>query len=452
MSSGRSAGRTREDGSSPRRRLWPPPEGAGLASAGLGLIFLAHLAYGALRIEASLIAVGAAAILLLACVAVPSIRRDLLRVRGLAIPAVLFGLILLTGALSLTPYGPAGAHPVWAYVGQAHGSATIDRSATTLELIKLLGLGCIFLVGAATGAADGRAKTTVNLLIALSAIFGLWAFFNFATGLQYQTQRGRLEGTLMSPNTAGTFFAVMVIVTLGPLLRDLRSVRAGQALQAATGYWAALIILVGCLLATASRGAALGTAAGVLGLVIILLFAGRVTWSRVSLIMLAAVVAAMASLYFVGERLLERFTSFDQDASSRAEMFAMHWRAFLAAPIGGYGLGTFDTIHRILLDTTNFASMWTVRATHNVYIQWLEEAGLIGALPMFGAIASVVIISLWRGLRRARMTYLLFALIAANLAVLVHGVTDFALQTPSVALMWSYLLGLQFSMSQGSQR
>lgn len=451
MGSGRSAGRSREDGGPPRR-LWPPPEGAGLASAGLGLIFLAHLAYGALRIEASLIAVGAAAILLLACVATPSIRRDLLRVRGLAIPAVLFGLVLLAGALSLTPYGPAGVHPVWAYVGQAPGSTTIDRSATTLELIKLLGLGCIFLVGAATGAADGRAKTAVNLLIVLSAIFGLWAFFNFATGIQYQTQRGRLEGTLMSPNTAGTFFAMMVIITLGPLLRDLRGVRAGQALQAATGYWAALIILVGCLLATASRGAALGAAVGVLGLVIILLFAGRVTWSRVSLIMLAAVVAAMASLYFVGERLLERFTSFDQDASSRAEMFAMHWRAFLAAPIGGYGLGTFDTIHRILLDTTNFGALWTVRATHNVYIQWLEEAGLIGALPMFGAIASVIIISLWRGLRRTRMTYLLFALLAANLAILVHGFTDFALQTPSVALMWSYLLGLQFSMSQGSQR
>jgi len=256
----------------------------------------------------------------------------------------------------------------------------------------------------------------------------------------------------MSPNTAGTFFAMMAIVTLGPLLRDLRGVRAGQALQAATGYWAALIILVGCLLATASRGAALGTAVGVLGLVIILFFAGRVSWSRVTLIVLAAVVAAMASLYFVGERLLDRFANFDQDASSRAEMFAMHWRAFLAAPIGGYGLGTFDTIHRILLDTTTFSSMWTVRATHNVYLQWLEEAGLVGALPMFGAIASVITISLWRGLRRTRMTYVLFALLAANLAVLVHGFTDFALQTPSVALMWAYMLGLQFSMSQGSQR
>jgi len=439
-------------GDSPPRGFWPPPEGAGLAAAGLGFIFLAHLAYGALRIEASLIAVGAAAILLLACLAASGVRRDLLRVRGLALPAILFGLVLLTGLLSLTSFGPAGVHPVWAYVGQAPGAATIDRSATTLELIKLLGLACIFLVGAATGASDGRARTAVNLMIALSAVFGLWAFFNFATGAHGYLGGNRLTATLGSANTAGTFFAVMIIVTLGPLLRELRNVRAGQALQVATGYWAALIILVGCLLATASRGAALGTVAGVLALVVILLFAGRVSWSRVSLIMLTAIIGAMASVYFAGELLLERFTNFERDADTRGEMFAMHWRAFLAAPLGGYGLGTFDTIHRILLDASNFNAMWTVRATHNVYLQWLEEAGLLGALPMFGAIASVIIISLWRGLRRTRMTYVLFALLAANLAVLVHGFTDFALQTPSVALMWSYMLGLQFSMSQGSQR
>lgn len=434
-----------------RRSLWPPPQGAGLAAAGLGLIFLAHLAYGALRVEASLIAVAASALLLLVCVAVPAIRRDLLRINGLALPAGLFALVLIAGLISLTPFGPAGVHPVWAYVGETPGAATIDRSATVLEVIKLAGLGCIFLVGVATGAADQRAKTAVNLAIALSAIFGLWAFFTFTTGLQFQTQRGRLEGTLMSPNTAGTFFAMMVVVTLGPLLRDLRGVRAGQALQKATGYWAALLILVGCLLATASRGAALGAAVGVVGLVVILLFAGRVGWSRVTLIMLTSIIAALAGLYFLGERLLDRFAFFEESAIGRAEMFSMHWRAFLAAPIGGYGLGTFDTVHRILMDTSTFSSMWTVRATHNVVIQWLEEAGLVGALPMFGAIAAVMIITLWRGVRRTRMTFVLFALVAANLAVLVHGMTDFALQTPSFALMWSYLLGLQFAMSQGSR-
>lgn len=433
-------------------RFWPPPEGAGLALAGLGLIFLAHLAYGALRIEASLIAVGASALLLLGCLAVPSLRRDLLRVRGLTLPAALFGLTLAMGLLSLTPFAPGGPHPTWAYLGLGPGSATLDRSATILELVKLLGLGCLFLVGVTSGASDGRTKTTINLLLILAVLFGLWAFISFATGVQFQTQKGRLEATLMSPNTAGTFFAALTVIGLGPLMRNLRGVSPGRALQAATGYWIALLVLAVCLLATASRGAALGAGAGILGLVLMLIFAGRVTWGRVSLITLGALLAAVGALYLFGENLINRFTEVEESAIGRAELFAMHWRAFMASPMSGYGLGSFDTIHRILLDTTSVEGLWRIRATHNVYLQWLEEAGLMGALPMFGALAAVMLISLLRGARRSRMTYVLFALIAANLVFLVHGMSDFALQTPSMALMWSYLLGLQFALSQGSQR
>jgi O-antigen ligase len=433
-------------------RLWPPPEGAGIALAGLGLIFLAHLAYGVLRIEANLIAVGASALLLLACLAVPNLRRDLLRIRGLGLPAALFALTLLMGLVSLTPYALGGPHPTWDYVGLGPGSATLDRSATLLELVKLLGLGCLFLVGAATGASDGRAKTAVNLLLLLAVLFGLWAFISFATGVQFQTQRGRLEGTLMSPNTAGTFFAALLVISLGPLMRNLRGVSPGRALQAATGYWIALLVLAVCLLATASRGAALGAGAGIVGLVLMLIFAGRVSWGRVSLITLGALLAAVGALYMFGENLINRFTEVEESAIGRAELFAMHWRAFMASPLSGYGLGSFDTIHRTLLDTTSVDELWRIRATHNVYLQWLEEAGLAGALPMFAAIAAVMLISLLRGARRSRMTYVLFALMASNLVFLVHGMSDFALQTPSMALMWAYLLGLQFALSQGSQR
>jgi len=81
-----------------------------------------------------------------------------------------------------------------------------------------------------------------------------------------------------------------------------------------------------------------------------------------------------------------------------------------------------------------------------------EEAGLAGALPMFGCIALIIGITLFRGMRRSRMTHVLFALVAADLVFLIHGFTDFALQTPSMAMMWSYLLGLQFALSQGSRR
>jgi len=436
---------------SPRRdgRL---PDGLILSAAGLGLVFASHMAYGAIRIEPALVATALAALLLAVCIAIPSLRRDLLRIRGLAWPAILFALTLVVGLLSLTPFAPGGPHPVWAYVSAGPGSGTVDPSATILELIKLGGLACLFVVGVTTGASDERARTAVNLLIGLSVLFGLWAFFAFTTGTIFQTQRGRLEGTLMSPNTAGTFFAALLVVTLGPLMRNLRGVQASRALQAGSGYWIALLVLVACLLMTASRGAALGAAAGAVGLVIMLFFAGQASWNRASMLLLAAVFGAAAGLYAFGGNLVERFADINDGATGRADLFAMHWRAFQAAPLGGYGLGTFETIHRTLLDAQSLESVWRIRATHNVYIQWLEEAGLAGALPMFGCIALIIGITLFRGMRRSRMTHVLFALVAADLVFLIHGFTDFALQTPSMAMMWSYLLGLQFALSQGSRR
>lgn len=390
--------------------------------------------------------------MLLGVLAAPRLRKDLLRVRGLLIPAVLFLLVLAAGVLSMTPFAPGGAHPVWSYVGLQPGAATIDRSATLLELVKLMGLACLFLVGVAAGASDERAKTAVNLLVLVAAALGLWAFFGFVTGGLYQSQRGRLEANFLNPNTAGTFFAAMVIVTLGPLLRRLRGARLGRAVQVATGHWAALLILVVCLLMTASRGAALATGAGLGTLILLMLFSGKIAWSRATFGVLAGLLAAAVLLFLFGEQLVARFEGVGESAVSRGELFALHWKAFLASPWMGYGLGAFDIIHRTLLDASSTDSLWRIRATHNVYIQWLEEAGLVGALPMFGAIAAVLVITTVRGLARSRMTHLLFALMAANLVFLVHGFSDFALQTPSMALLWSYLLGLQFALSQGSRR
>jgi O-antigen ligase len=433
-------------------RLWPPPEGFGLAGATAFLLFSAHLAYGALLAEPALIATAAAALLLLGALATPRLRKDLLRVRGLLAPAVLFLLVLAVGVLSMTPFAPGGAHPVWSYVGLSPGAATIDRSATLLELVKLMGLGCLFLVGAATGASDERAKTAVNLLILLAAALGLWAFFGFVTGGLYQSQKGRLEASFFNPNTAGTFFAAMVIVTLGPLMRRLRGVRLSRAVQVATAHWAALLILVACLLMTASRGAALATGAALGGLILLMLFSGKIAWSRATFGVLAGLLAAAVLLFLFGERLVARFEGVEESAVSRGELFALHWQAFLASPWMGYGLGTFDIVHRTLLDASSTESLWRIRATHNVYIQWLEEAGLIGALPMFGAITAVLAITAVRGLGRSRMTHILFALMASNIVFLVHGFSDFALQTPSMALFWSYLLGLQFALSQGTRR
>jgi hypothetical protein len=43
---------------------------------------------------------------------------------------------------------------------------------------------------------------------------------------------------------------------------------------------------------------------------------------------------------------------------------------------------------------------------------------------------------------------LLWALLGVDTVFLVHGFSDFALQTPSVAMLWAFLLGLQFAVAR----
>lgn len=445
------------DGSSGRAKSrsasrWRLTQGWVFPTFCIALIFGAHIAYGAIRIEAALAATALAGALLTLSLVVPVLRQDLARVRGLLWPALLFALVMVAGALSLTPYAPGGPHPTWAYLGLERGSASIDPSATILELVKLLGLASIFLLGAIAGASDDRARATINWFLIAAGLYALWAFFGFTTGTVFQTQSRRLEGSLMSPNTAGTFFGVVLVIALGAFLSTLRGGPSGRHLNSTTAYGLGVMAFSACLLLTASRGAAMGVALAVATLFGLLFFSGRINWSRASLITFTALLVGFLGVAVFGERLIERWANWDADAASRQTMFAIHWRAFLDAPLSGYGLGTFDIIHRISVTAETLPAMWTVRATHNVYIQWLEEAGLVGALPMFACIAVIIGVALVRGFKRSRMTYLLFALIAANVVTLVHGYTDFALQTPSFALMWSFLLGLQFALSQGSGR
>src|SRR5207302_7095005 len=163
----------------------------------------------------------AAAVMLALALSRPRLREDLLRLRGLEAPGLLLAVTLAVALWSLTPWTPGGAHPVWAYVGVSPAASTIDKSATSVEIIKLLGLGCMFLIGAATGARDERARFAVQLLVLAGVVFGLWAFIGGVTGAIAQTGGHRLEAHFVNPNTAGTVFAVLLLLGVAELLRGL---------------------------------------------------------------------------------------------------------------------------------------------------------------------------------------------------------------------------------------
>jgi O-antigen ligase len=116
----------------------------------------------------------------------------------------------------------------------------------------------------------------------------------------------------------------------------------------------------------------------------------------------------------------------------------------------GYGLGAFDIVNKLNLSASTFPVEWSARAAHNVYMQWLLEAGLIGAVPMFACIG-LVLYRTWRGLsRRRRATGVVRGLIAASAVFLIHGWSDFALQVPAMAALFAVLLGLQLGLANAS--
>ena len=122
----------------------------------------------------------------------------------------------------------------------------------------------------------------------------------------------------------------------------------------------------------------------------------------------------------------------------------------MESPLFGYGLGSAQTVNKTLINVSNFENLWNVRAILNVYLQWLEEAGLLGATPMFLCIGVLMATTLKRASRRSNMRRLLAGLLAANAVVLIQGASDFALEAPSMANFWAWLLGLQFSLAQSS--
>jgi O-antigen ligase len=430
--------------------VWRPPEGLILATAAVGLIYAAHILYGALVSDVAMAASIGAAVIVAFALFDPWLRADLLRLKGLAWPALAMALTILAAILSLTPWSPGGPHPVWDYVNAPLRSATLDRSTTLVEIVKLLGLSCMFLAGAAAGGSDGRARTALNLVAGFGALFGLWFFFAFVTGSIYQTQPRRLEAAFLNPNTAGTVFGVLLVLSAGMLARRIRAVAPDARLWACLPLACAVLVFLGCLIATASRAAFVATLVALLFLAVSQVASGRWNARSAAMAAFAALGVGGVALALAGGVLMTRILGTGDDVAGRTFVWKTHWEAFLAAPLSGYGAGVFETVNKTLITAANFPELWNSRAAMNVYLQWLEQTGLIGALPMFVCIG-LILASAFRGaLRRSRMTGPLFALLAADLLVLVHGATDFALETPSVSMFWAFLLGLQFALAQGS--
>lgn len=357
-------------------------------------------------------------------------------------PSLMFLAVLVATAWSLTPFGPGGAHPVWAYVGPHGGSITLDRSSLLLNLLRMVGLACLFLAAQIIGASESRRRVMVWWLL-----LGLGAYAALAIIDHVSLRAGRrLVGTLLSPNSAATLMGIGVV--FGATFFSQALQRAGGSLRLERlGLDASLSLgltaVFGVALAmTASRG---GIFATVVGLAILLTWQVIAQGRKARTIAIIGGAAALLVVVGVAMRSAEltaaRLENLETDVAVRQTIFTTHWEAFKTSPWFGFGLGSFPVVNQLFTNTDNLRVLFDVRATHNLYLQWLEEAGIVGSVFML----AWLLVTLWRvgaeAVKPGTLGALARATIAATVVVLLHGLSDFAVQVPALQAVFAVGLG-----------
>ncbi|MET3663993.1 O-antigen ligase family protein [Caulobacter sp. 1776] len=357
-------------------------------------------------------------------------------------PGLIFLALLIAVAWSLTPFGPGGAHPVWRYLGPTGGSITVDRSSVLLNILRLVGLACVFLASQIIGASETRRRALVWFLL-----LALGAFAAVAIVDHVSLRAGRrLTATLLSPNSAASLMGIGVIFAAMFFSQALQ--RAGGSLRLdKLGLDASLSLGVAAVFAvalalTASRG---GIFATVMGLAVLLTWQVIAQGRKVKAV--AIIGGAAAILVVVGvamrsaELTAERFANLEGDVAARKAIFEVHWEAFKSSPWFGFGLGSFPIVNQLITTTENLPVLFDVRATHNLYLQWLEEGGIVGGVFML----AWLLVAFWRAgvdaIKPGMAGALARATIAAAVAVLLHGVSDFAVQVPALQALFAVGLG-----------
>lgn len=386
--------------------------------------------------------------------------------------ATAFALVILIGALQLTPWSLGGAKPIWRWAPGALPVGSLDPYATRLTLLKLVSLAAAFLTGCVAGSDEQRFGRTTRAILTVGLAYSVWALVDHATSstslIGTPRDPTRLGASFGSSNTAATLFGCLLVLNGAEVAWTLDRYGLHGRLAVAqvqrlaphlTRPLVGVALAFVCLVLTVSRaglGATLAAIAVMAGV-----SASRRGRRRVVSLGMAGAAASVAAL-IAGYALLsrsdvlhQRWADVSAAGSIRADIFAAHWAAVRSALIGGYGLGAFPRVNTMIMSPGNVQALDVIGAAHNVYIQWLEAGGIAAGAAMLALGVMIVARIVWGAFRHRVLWWPLMGVVAVAILVAVHGSADYALENPSMALFVSLLLGLGVggaSMPAGASR
>ncbi len=330
--------------------------------------------------------------------------------------------------------------------------AVYDPSAIWLEAIKLGGIMCAFALGLRCSLTDDGAKRLFDALLYIGggwALASLIMFILDPAGIYGVVKfgAGRLTGAFSSPNSAGTLFGALSVMSLGRVISRVMTRRETQILERIDPVMAGVCaVSLAALMLTVSRGAILSTMI-CLAMLSVMLLRNHLSLPRLAAVGLAIVVVLIAIFATPLASVIGRLDGIDGDAQVRATILKSHFNFAMQHPWFGAGLGSFNTVNSHIVTAQDYPELAVIRATHNVYLQWFEETGIAGLAGLAFLNGAVLLPMVSGARRRSQMGGRIWAILAGYLVFLLHGFTDYAFQEPALALFVALLLGCGFAMA-----
>ena len=249
---------------------------------------------------------------------------------------------------------------------------------------------------------------------------------------------GRMVGPYKNPNNLATFLIVAILTVAAQILVHRK--------RSQVGLWTLLILLLGCLAYTLSRGAFLGFAIG-------LSFLFMINQRRKKVWIVAGVALVLVTgLLLTKTHLRDVLTLSDVGSQERNIMWNTAWRMIQARPIVGVGLNTFMANYLHYVAGPNQGPAYA----HNCFLQIAAETGLIGLICFLWFTGSLFL-SCWRRLRtidseETSLKPWLAGVTAGLLAFLIQSMFDTNLYALRQAALFWTLAGLAFGASQSAAK
>jgi O-antigen ligase len=394
--------------------------------------------------------------------------RIALRLDVIVLPLTLWILALAWGGIQLVPLGSSGlAHPSWSVASSALGESlpqtiSVNGAETRVALMRLLTYVTVFLSAFIIARDVDRANFLLRAVLVAAALYALYGLLRYATAIDKilwfdQPSSTHLTATFVNRNTAATYFGVASCVSFVFLLRRARHAisDAGSEATARRGLerllagvagklgfeFALFVLLLTATLLTQSRAGVTATLLALtMGLLLLQLRARRTGGGPAMVfVMLVGLTAGLGVMQMSGTGVIERLADTESGSEDRFSIFRDTVVAISDHAWLGTGLGTFQDIFPLYLDTTAPSnSLWD--KAHNDYLEVLLGLGI----PAGSAIILAVALLIWRALRgtfeRRRNSHIPMAGVLSGLLVGVHAVFDFSLQIQAVALTFAVVL------------